>query len=76
MGGECDKNGEKGSVHRILVGKPEGKKPLGLSRRKWENNIKINLKELEWDSVDWINLARDRENRRELVNMVIKFRFQ
>jgi hypothetical protein len=47
-------NGEKRNAYRILVGKPEGKKPLGRPRRRWVNNIKIDLREIGWGVVDWI----------------------
>jgi hypothetical protein len=49
--------GEKRNACRILVGKPEGKKPLGRPRRRWVENIKIDLIEIEWDGMDWIDLA-------------------
>jgi hypothetical protein len=49
---------EKGNAYTVLVEKPEGKRPLGWLRRKWEdNNVKVDLQELGWESVDWINLA-------------------
>jgi ribosome biogenesis protein Tsr3 len=53
--------GEKGNAYRILVGKPEGKRPLGRPRRRWVDNIKINLREIAWDVMEWINLAQDRD---------------
>jgi hypothetical protein len=49
--------GKKGNTYRILVGKPEGKRPLGKPRRRWVNNIKMDLIEIEWDGMDWIDLA-------------------
>jgi hypothetical protein len=49
--------GEKRNSYRILVGKPKGKRPLGRPRRRWVNNIKKNLREIDWDSIDWIYLA-------------------
>jgi hypothetical protein len=58
----------------ILVGKPEGKTPLGRPRRRWVDNIKIAFREIEWDGMDWINLAQDRDQWRALVNTVKKFR--
>jgi hypothetical protein len=52
---------EKRSAYRILVGKPEGKRPLGIPRRRWEDNIKIDLREIGWDGVDWTDLVQDRD---------------
>jgi hypothetical protein len=57
-----------------LVGKPEGKRLLGRPRRRWVNNIKVDLREIEWDSLDWIDLAQDRDQWRALVNMVMNLR--
>jgi hypothetical protein len=51
--------GEKRNAFRILVGKSEGKRPLGRPRRRWVNHIKIDLKEIGWDGMDWIDLAQD-----------------
>jgi hypothetical protein len=56
MGGECSTNGEKRNAYRILAGKPEGKRPLGRPRRRWEDNIKMDLREIEWGGMDWIDL--------------------
>jgi hypothetical protein len=55
------------------VGKPEGKRPLGRPRRRWVDNIKIDLKEIGWDDMDWIDLAQDMDQWRALVNTVMKF---
>jgi hypothetical protein len=55
-------NGEKRNAYRILVGKPEGKRPLGRQRCRWVDNIKIGLRETGWDSMDWIDLAQDRDS--------------
>jgi hypothetical protein len=60
--------GEKRNAYRILVGKPERKRPLGRQRRRWVDNIKIDLKEIGWNGVDWIYLAQDRDQWRTLVN--------
>jgi hypothetical protein len=57
-------------AHNILVGRPEGKRPLGRSSRRWEDNIKMDLREIGFGDVDWINLAQDRDRRRALVNTV------
>jgi hypothetical protein len=53
--------GEKRYAYRILVEKPEGKKPLGRPRRRWVDNIKMDLREIVWDGVDWMDLAQDRD---------------
>jgi hypothetical protein len=65
--------GEK-NTHRILVGKPEGKRPLGRPRHRWVDNIKIDLREIGWDGMDWLNLAQDRDQWRALVNTVMNLR--
>jgi hypothetical protein len=52
--------GEKRNAYGILVGKPEGKRPLGRRRRGWVNNIKIDFREIEWGGIDWIDLAQER----------------
>jgi hypothetical protein len=65
---------EKRNAYRILVGKPEGKIPLGRLRRRWVGSIKIDLREMEWDGMDWIVLARDRAQCRALVNTVMNLR--
>jgi hypothetical protein len=57
-------------VYRVLMGKPEGKKQLGRSRRRWEDNIKMNLQEVGRGGMDWIGLAQDRDRWRALVNAV------
>jgi hypothetical protein len=59
---------ETRNAYRILVGKPEGKRPLGRPRRRWAENIKMDLREIRWDVIDWINLAQDRDQWRALVN--------
>jgi hypothetical protein len=56
------------------VGKPEGKRPLGRQRRRWVNNIILDLTEIGWDGIDWIDLAQDRDQWRALVNMVMNLR--
>jgi hypothetical protein len=53
----CSTNGAKKNAHRILVGKPEGKRPLGRPRPRWVDNIKMDLREIGWGCVDWIDLA-------------------
>jgi hypothetical protein len=66
--------GEKKNAYGLLVGKPEGKRPLGRPRRKWVNNIKRDLGEVGWSDVDWIGLAQDRNRWRALVNSVLNLR--
>jgi hypothetical protein len=61
-------------VYRVLVGKPEGKGPLGRPRRRWEDNIKMNLQEVGYGGMDWIDMAQDRDGWRALVNAVMKLR--
>jgi hypothetical protein len=67
-------NGENRNAYRIMVGKPEGKRPLGRPRRRWVGNIKIDLSEIGWDGVDWIDMAQDRDPWRALVNTVLNLR--
>jgi hypothetical protein len=66
--------GEKRNACRILVGKPEGKRPLGRPRRRWLDNIKMDLREIGWGEVDWIDIAQDRYQWRALVNTVLNLR--
>jgi hypothetical protein len=63
--------GETRNAYRILVGKPEGKRTLGRPRRRWVDNFKIDLLEMGWDGMDWIDLAQDRDQWRALVNTVM-----
>jgi hypothetical protein len=63
---------EKRNAYKILVGKPEGKRPLGRPRRRWVNNIKMYPREIGWGGMDWIDLAQDRDQWRALVNTVMK----
>ena len=65
--------GERRGVHRVLVGKPEGKRPLGRPRRRWEDNIKMDLWEVGGGG-DWMELAQDTDRWRALVNMVMNLR--
>jgi hypothetical protein len=62
---------ETKNAYRIFVGKPEGKGPLGRPRRRWLNNMKMDLREMGWSGMDWIDLAQDRGEWRALVNTVI-----
>jgi hypothetical protein len=61
-------------VYRILVEKPEGKRPLGRPRRRWVDNIKMDLREIGWKYMDWIDLAQDRDQWRAFVNTVMNLR--
>jgi hypothetical protein len=63
--------GEKRNAYRILVGKPGGKRPLGGPRHRWVSDIKMDLREIEWVGVDWIDLAQDRDQWSTLVNTVM-----
>jgi hypothetical protein len=65
---------ERRGAYRALVGKPEGTRPLGRPRRRWEDNIKMDLREVGWGGMDWINLAQDRDRWRALVNAVMNLR--
>jgi hypothetical protein len=69
MGRACSTN-EKRNAYRILVGKPEGKRPLRKSCHRWLDNIKLDLREIGWGGMDWIDLAQDRDQWRALVNTV------
>ena len=66
--------GERRGVYRVLVGKPEGKRPLGRLRHRWEENIKMDLQEVGCEGIDWIELAEDRDRWRALVNAVMNIR--
>jgi hypothetical protein len=61
-------------VYRVLVGKPEGKRPIGRHRRRWEDNIKMGLQEVRGWGMDWIGRAQDKDRQRALVNAVMNFR--
>jgi hypothetical protein len=66
--------GKKMNPYSILVGKPEGKRTLGRTGRRWVENIKIDLRGRVWDSTDWIDLAQDRDQWRTLMNTVMNLR--
>ena len=74
MGRACGAYGEDRGVHRVLVGKPEGKRPLRRPRRRWEDNIKMDLQEVGGGRGDWMELAQDRDGLRALVGPVRNFR--
>jgi len=69
--GHVVRMGERRGVYRGLVGKTEGKRPLGRPRRTWEDNIKMNIQEVGFGGMDWIELAQDRDRWRALVNAVM-----
>jgi hypothetical protein len=61
-------------IYGVLVGKPEGKRPMGRPRRRWENSIKMDLQEVGCEGMDWIELAQDRDRWQTLVNAVLNLR--
>jgi hypothetical protein len=69
--GNVARIGETKNAYRVLVGKPKGKRSLEMSRRRWEDDIKMDILETGWGGVDWINLAQNRDQCRALVNMVM-----
>jgi hypothetical protein len=74
MGRACSTNGWTRNACRILVENPEGKRPLGRPRRRRVDNIRINLREVGWDGMDWIYLAQNRDQWRALVNTAMNLR--
>jgi len=74
MGGAYSMYGVRRDVYRVLVGKPEGKRPLGRPRRRWEENIKTDLQEVGCGGMDWIELAQDKDRWRALMNAVMNLR--
>jgi hypothetical protein len=75
MGRACSTHGETRREYRTLVGKPERKRPLGGHRRRWKDNTKMDIREIEWSGMDRNHLAQDRDQWRILVNMMINLRF-
>jgi hypothetical protein len=71
--GHVARTGEKRDAYRILVGRPEGRRPLGRPRRRWEDNIKVDLQDVGW-GMDWIELAQNRDRWRALVKAVMNLR--
>jgi hypothetical protein len=69
--GHVARMGEGRGAYRILVGRPEGRRPLGRTRHKWEDNIKSDLQEMGWDGVEWIDMAQDRDRWRAVVTAVM-----
>jgi hypothetical protein len=74
MGGACSSNGEKRDAYKLMVGTPEGKRRLGRSRRRWVDNMRMDLGAVGWGDVDWIGLAKDRNRWRAVVNSVLNLR--
>jgi len=72
--GPVASRGESRGVYRVLVGKPEGKRPLGIPRRRWEDNIKMDIQEVRCGGADWIDLTQDRDRWGALVNVVMNLR--
>jgi hypothetical protein len=72
--GHVARMGEERKVYKVLVGNPEGKRPLGRPRRRWENGIRVDLKEIGLGCVDWIRLAQDRDLWRAVVSAVMNLR--
>jgi hypothetical protein len=70
----CSTNRENRNAYRLLVGKPEGKRPLGRSRCRWVNNIKMDLGEVEWGGVDWNYLTQNWNNWGDLMNSIMNLR--
>jgi transcription termination factor 2 len=69
--GHVARMGEKRIAYRILVRKPGGRRPLGRPRRRWVDNIKMDLREIGWDGMDWVDLAQDKDQWRTLMNVVM-----
>jgi len=74
MGRACGTYGEKSGTYRVLVGKPEGRRPLGRPKRRWLDNIRMDLQEVGCGYVDWIGLAQDRDSWQRLVSAVMNIR--
>jgi hypothetical protein len=73
MGGACSMHGEMRNAFKIMVGKPEGKRPLGKPKHRWEDVIKMDLREIGFGTVDWIHLAQDKDWWQMLVNTTMNF---
>jgi hypothetical protein len=72
--GHVERMGEERKVYKVLVGKPEGKRPLGRPRRRWEDGIRMDINEIGWGGVDWIRLAQDKDRWRSVVSAVMNLR--
>jgi len=75
MKSTCSTHGRNEKANKILVAKPERKRPLRRSRRRWKDNIRMNLRNIGWEGVDWIRMTRDGVQWRTLVNTVMNIRF-
>jgi hypothetical protein len=75
MGRAMARMGEKRNAYRLLVGKPERKRPLGRPRRRWVDNIRMDLGDVGWSDLDWLGLSQDKDRWRALVNSVMNLRF-
>jgi hypothetical protein len=74
MGGACSADGEERGVYKVLVEKPEEKRPLGKLRRRWDDNIRMDIQKVGCGGTDWIELAQDRDCWRAIVNAVMNLR--
>jgi hypothetical protein len=74
MGRACSTNGEERNAYSILIGKPEGKRPLGRPRSTWVDNVKMDLRKMGWGGMDWLGLAQEWDQWRALVNTVMYLR--
>jgi len=74
LAGHVARMGEERGVYRVVVGKPEGRSPMGRPKRRWANNIRTDLQEVGWVYMDWIGLAQDRDRWRTLVSAVMNLR--
>jgi hypothetical protein len=74
VGGTCSTHGEGREIYRVLVGRSEGKRPLGRLRSRWEDNIKMDLREIRIDGSNWIQLAQDRVQWQTFVNTIMDLR--
>jgi len=76
LAGHAARMGEMRNTYNVLVGKSGGERPLGRPRRKWEDNIRIDLMEIGWEGMNWIHLAQDRDQWRVIVNTLMSLQFQ
>jgi hypothetical protein len=74
VGGACGTRGRGDKIYKVLVGNPEGRRPLGRPRRRWEDGIRIDIREIGLGGVDWIRLSQDRDRWRAVVSAVMNLR--